>query len=209
MTRGRPRDPEKQEQTRQALRDAAKQLLMQKSYRSITIRELAEMAGTQSGMVSYYFGNKEGLFINLLEELGAQRQQFMGDLIQRIQANPQQAIDLLVDSMVGLVTSVPWLVRLLQDEIYSRDSKLRDSVPTKFGAGLIELFTKLRQLGVIRADLEPKFVTASLFSVIMFPVIAEPLLSPVAGTNIQVLRSPEWKQHLVNLLKVGLNAHQD
>ncbi|WP_315982105.1 helix-turn-helix domain-containing protein [Aliamphritea spongicola] len=60
--RGRPTDPALQEKRREDLLDAAFELLRHKSYRSITIRELASQANTQSAMIKYYFNDKQECF---------------------------------------------------------------------------------------------------------------------------------------------------
>ncbi|MFC3681059.1 TetR/AcrR family transcriptional regulator [Bacterioplanoides pacificum] len=208
MSRGRPRDPARQQASKQALRLAAQQLLEQKPYRSISIRELAQQAGTQSAMVSYYFGSKEGLFLDLLQHSGEQRQQRLQQLGLRIQAQPDQAIGLLVDNLVELMASEPWLVRLLQDEVLSQQSALRNgfmqAIPDRLKQGLLALFQQLIRQGVLRADLNPGYMVASLMSLVVFPLLAEPVMSQVLNIDRNTIVSDEWKHHLTLVLTQGL-----
>jgi len=208
MSRGRPRDPARQQASKQALRLAAQQLLEQKPYRSISIRELAQQAGTQSAMVSYYFGSKEGLFLDLLQHSGEQRQQRLQQLGLRIQAQPDQAIALLVDNLVELMASEPWLVRLLQDEVLSQQSALRNgfmqAIPDRLKQGLLALFQQLIRQGVLRADLNPGYMVASLMSLVVFPLLAEPVMSQVLNIDRNTIVSDEWKHHLTLVLTQGL-----
>lgn len=44
------------------LLDCACDLFLEKDFHSVSIRTLAEQAGTSSGMIKYYFNNKQGLF---------------------------------------------------------------------------------------------------------------------------------------------------
>jgi len=44
------------------LLDCACELFLEKDFHSVSIRALAEGAGTSSGMIKYYFSNKQGLF---------------------------------------------------------------------------------------------------------------------------------------------------
>lgn len=210
MARGRPKDPEKQEQTRQALRQAARVLLETKPYRSITIRELAQQAGTQSAMVSYYFSGKEGLFISLLEESGEQRQKILLSIIDQVKEHPERALELLVSNMIDAIVNDTWLVRLLQDEILTQQSQLRDAfmnaLPRRLSQGLNSLLSALMEQGVLRSDLNLKFTETTLMSNILFPLIAEPLLSEVAQVDRQVVSSDAWKQHITLLLNQGLQA---
>jgi len=209
MARGRPQDPDKQLATKQALCQAARELLELKPYRSITIRELAHHAGTQSAMVSYYFGSKEGLFIELLEQSGNRRQQKMMMVAQQVLAQPNQALTLLVDNLIELMASEPWVVKLLQDEILSQESKLRDgflsAIPQRLKTALSALLGQLQRQGILRADLNLDFTVATLMSNILFPMLTEPLMSHVLGIQRNTLRSEAWKQHLTQVLTQGLS----
>lgn len=208
MARGRPQDPAKQQLSKQALRQAARDLLQQKPYRSISIRELAQQAGMQSAMVSYYFGSKEGLFISLLEESGEHRQKVFQRVAAEILQQPNQALALLVNNMIDLITSEPWLVRLLQDEILTQQSELRsaflEAVPKRLSRGLLELLETLIQHNILRPDLNPHFAAASLMSNLMFPLLAEPVMSETINVNRDVIRSDAWKQHVTQVLSQGL-----
>jgi AcrR family transcriptional regulator len=65
--------------TEQRLLDAAERLLVDIGYARITARKLAEEAGANLGLVHYYFGSMEELFIEVLER-------FTGTLIARQRA---------------------------------------------------------------------------------------------------------------------------
>jgi TetR/AcrR family transcriptional regulator len=51
----------------EALLDAAERLLVEVGYAGITTRRLAEEAGVNHGLVHYYFGSIENLFVRVLE----------------------------------------------------------------------------------------------------------------------------------------------
>jgi len=53
--------------TEQAFLDAAERLLVKHGYAEITTRKLAEEAGANHGLVHYYFGSMEELFVQVLE----------------------------------------------------------------------------------------------------------------------------------------------
>ncbi len=55
------------ESTEQRLLDAAERLLVEVGYAGITTRKLAEEAGANLGLVHYYFGSMEELFLQVLE----------------------------------------------------------------------------------------------------------------------------------------------
>lgn len=64
------------QQATTALLDAAETLLVEVGYGGITVRSLAERAGVNQGLVHYYFGSMEELFLRTLER-------FTGRLVER------------------------------------------------------------------------------------------------------------------------------
>ena len=58
--------------SRQRLMDVALRLFAQKGYAATTVREICDLAGTTAPSLYYYFGNKEGLYIELMQTHCAQ-----------------------------------------------------------------------------------------------------------------------------------------
>lgn len=80
--------PEAGREPRDALIDAAERLLIDVGYAGITTRRVAETAGVNHGLVHYYFGSMEELFLQTLERftgrlVEAQRGIFAGDMTFR------------------------------------------------------------------------------------------------------------------------------
>lgn len=59
--------PGSRAETEEAFLDAAERLLIQVGYAQISTRRLAEEAGANHGLVHYYFGSMEKLFVRVLE----------------------------------------------------------------------------------------------------------------------------------------------
>jgi AcrR family transcriptional regulator len=59
------------EQVMQTLLDAAERLLVSEGYARISTRRLAQEAGVNHGLVHYYFGSMEELFVQVLERFTA------------------------------------------------------------------------------------------------------------------------------------------
>ena len=59
--------PSTRGETEDAFMDAAERLLIGLGYSGITTRRLAEEAGANHGLVHYYFGSMENLFVRVLE----------------------------------------------------------------------------------------------------------------------------------------------
>src|SRR4030095_9824756 len=72
-------------ETEQSLVDAAERRLVEVGYGGITTRRLGEEAGVNHGLVHYYFGSNENLFVRALERfterlIARQRELYASDL---------------------------------------------------------------------------------------------------------------------------------
>jgi len=68
--------------TASALLDAAERLLIEVGYGGVSTRRLAEEAGANQGLVHYYFGSMDELFVQVLERfterlVARQRQMYL------------------------------------------------------------------------------------------------------------------------------------
>ena len=63
--------PSSRAETEDAFMDAAERLLIAVGYSGISTRRLAEEAGANHGLVHYYFGSMENLFVRVLERFTA------------------------------------------------------------------------------------------------------------------------------------------
>ena len=204
MARGRPKDPEQQEKVRAALLNAMRELLGHKSYRSISIREIAEQAGTYSAMISYYFESKEGLVKALLLRTASERQTKLAAIAQEVVANPEQSIDVLVNRVLTLLLKEPWLFRLFQDELMNNNEALRSFFLEHFAqvviSGLRNLFQLLQQNQIIRQDINLQFLVPTFMGLISFPIMALPLLEEAAGIDLETIGSAQWQSHISQFL---------
>jgi AcrR family transcriptional regulator len=66
------RSPVDDSTTRTALLDAAAAVMLEEGYAAVSTRRVAQRAGANNGLVSYYFGTMDGLFIELFRR-GAER----------------------------------------------------------------------------------------------------------------------------------------
>jgi AcrR family transcriptional regulator len=64
-------DEDKSADVQSRLLNAATDLFIKKGYRGVSIREIADRAKTNSALISYYFGDKEGLFIQVFKSVAA------------------------------------------------------------------------------------------------------------------------------------------
>lgn len=203
--RGRPVDTEKQMLKRQALLDAAQTLLAEKSYRSISIRDIAQRAGVQSAMISYYFGNKEGLFIEMIEQKASVRLENLQIII-----NAPNPIRAFIEQTLMHFAETPELSGFIVDEILHQKSPLGDKfiamMPGRIARLLPQVIAKAQQAGELRSDLNAHWAAFSLANMLVMPFIAAPVREKAWQISLSDISSPDWADHIYQLFMRGV-AH--
>ncbi|WP_196137209.1 TetR/AcrR family transcriptional regulator [Aliikangiella sp. G2MR2-5] len=200
--RGRPFDEDRHQEQRGKLLKAAAELLKEKSYRSVTVREVAERAALNSAMVRYYFKNKEGLFVALFEEI-SQRQ--FGHIQNVLES--EDPIRAFISAMLQMATRNREMVRFIHDEVLAEDSKLKEAffqgVPRRIAKFLPELIKTQINQGRMRSDLDPKWAAFSLVGMIMLPIVIAPIRQGVWDISDEQIDKPQWAEHIYQLFMTG------
>ncbi|HPB80971.1 MAG TPA: TetR/AcrR family transcriptional regulator [Spirochaetota bacterium] len=76
---------------RDQLREAAYRVVSTKGYTTFTIRDIAKEANLSTGLVHYYFKNKEDLLLSLLSEMNKTLKRNTVDILSRIE-NPLEKL---------------------------------------------------------------------------------------------------------------------
>ncbi|TCZ74826.1 TetR/AcrR family transcriptional regulator [Flaviaesturariibacter aridisoli] len=83
----------------------AEALFAQKGYDGASVRDIAEAAGVNSAMISYYFGSKEGLIKALFEERTADIALKVDTLLRDASKTPWEKVACLIDDYVERIAN--------------------------------------------------------------------------------------------------------
>jgi AcrR family transcriptional regulator len=92
---------------------AARQLFAQKGYDGATVREIAALAGVTKPILYYYFGNKEGIYFELIREPFAKLDALLHDSLQW-GGSAKARLEQLCDHLFYLFTEHLELLNLIQ-----------------------------------------------------------------------------------------------
>lgn len=156
--------------TDQKIIDAAIPLFAKKGFAGVSVKELAEAAGVNIALISYYFGGKENLYMAIMKiEFG-----LLSDLVERVASPnylPVERIKMFAREVVILHKRNPDIENLIYSELMN-PTACYDSV-VKEGINQVHYFlkgciTEAIALGQFRPDIKPDCASIALISTIHF-----------------------------------------
>jgi AcrR family transcriptional regulator len=196
------RDPER---TRRSILDAATAEFAAHGYGGASVNAVAERAGINKRMLYHYFGNKEDLFLVVLEEAYAdirhsERQLSLGDL------EPREAMRRLVDFTWRYYLDKPAFISLLNTENLYRAQHLRRSrnirsLHSPLVDTLGDLLRRGEADGVFRAGVDPVQLYISIASLGFFYLSNAYTLSTIFGRDLRAEPALEERGgHIVEVI---------
>lgn len=203
--KGRPANPDKQAMQKAKLLASAELLLAEKPFANITIRELAQHSGVNSAMISYYFTNKEGLFVALLDEMSTKHFTVMHAITHSV-----DPIKTFIETILAMLNKNHGLARLIHHEFSTSNSAgssmlsdvFIDRFPRKMAAFIPQLVKKHTS---IKDDRKAKYVAFSLVTMLITPFIHKPIRQQAWQISDEELQSPLWAEHIYQQFMFGCN----
>ena len=208
---GRPAQGESPEDVRCRLVAVARDLFAKRGFGAVGIREIARAADVTPGMISYYFGDKLGLYEAMLASVFEE----MLARVRELTALPSEgtgALAALIRLYIGTIASQPWVPALLLREIVTGDSAARARFIERFASRVATLVPGIVaaevKSGDLRPDLDPKLTVLSLFGMSIFPFLAHPLAGRVLGYELDAAFAERLIAHTTRLFFDGARARE-
>lgn len=157
--------------------DAAFILFAEKGFSAVTIREVAEASSTNSALISYYFGGKEGLYRAVLEQQFAKvGQALLSVSIQN--KRPLERIATFAWAIINLHQTNPYLLRLVNAELSTTTPYFKEVVKLYISRNFEFICQAIREgiaVGEIREEIQPEYAALALAGIMNFYFLAKPL----------------------------------
>lgn len=157
-------------QTAEKILQAATQLFALYGYDSVSIKQITELAGVNSALISYYYRGKKNLYLSVLS---SQMEVFKG-LIEAINAQkitPLEKLMSYVNALAKFQSENPNHVQLIYREILSPQPMFEDFVKTKLYCLHIfmkDLVAEAVKVGELKTTIAPTHVAFTLEGIILF-----------------------------------------
>lgn len=138
MTKSNPKGPV---DSRQALLLAARRVFAEHGFEGATVKDLADEAGVNVSLVSYYFGGKDGLYRECLLNFAEERWQTILRILKPAESPDElrTRLQLLAEEMAEVHVREPDLCRIIHRDIQT----LTPAVVDVFKNGFFKIFETL------------------------------------------------------------------
>jgi AcrR family transcriptional regulator len=148
----------------------AEALFAQKGYDGSSVRDIAEAAGVNIAMISYYFGSKEGLIKALFEERTADIALQMESLLRDTTRSPWEKVEVLIDSYVERIANkVQFHKIMLYEQMLGNNTflaELLNEVRVRNAEKIQSLLKEGQDRGDFRADIDVLLLMHTLFGTV-------------------------------------------
>lgn len=200
---GRP-SRENAQNIRQQIMDSAIELFARQGYAATSIRQIAETVGVNTAMIHYYFGNKEALLHETLEQVLEPLANAVAEMKQKKMAPLHDIISLLF----GTFSQKPHLPILLTREVLLPGGVMQkhfmDHFAPRLGGALPQVLIEEQQAGRLREDADPVLVAHTLLGLCTFPFISRSMAEPALGVSYDESGIQAIERHIMELLERGL-----
>jgi AcrR family transcriptional regulator len=161
----------KQEQ----LLDSAELLFSQKGFDGTSVRDIAEAAGINTAMISYYFGSKEKLMEEIFERKSLNIKEKVENLLKDDSLDPLEKMYSLVDMYIdGILQRKTFHKILLCEQIINQNPpiiQMMDKMKTKNSEYINDLIRLGQKKGMFRKNIDIPMMTNTLIGTVSHTLV--------------------------------------
>lgn len=149
----------------------AEKLFSEKGFAGTSVREIADVAGVNVAMISYYFNSKEKLMEAIFIERTGRTTERLERLLHDETLEPFQKIEVLVDDYINKLIHQHKFYKLMYfEQMLEKNSAIREllkQIKIRNGALISRLIEEGQQKKVFRKDIDVGFLVHTMIGTIM------------------------------------------
>ncbi len=189
--------------TRGAILRAAIKVFAKHGFEGGSVEKISQAAKSHDRMIYYYFGSKEGLFIEVLEETYRRFNEAESDLVLDV-SQPVEALNTVVRFMWRYYQKNPEFITLLNTENLHRGAHISKSLRARdYSSAAIAVLARVLQSGaaqgVFRADVAARDVYLMIAAMGYFYLSNRFTLSAFLGEALESAEAlAHWEGFLID-----------
>jgi AcrR family transcriptional regulator len=197
---------------------AAEDLFAEKGFDGTSVRDIAQQAGVNLAMISYYFGSKEKLLESLIEFRAGYVYGILEELNKDETLNPWDKIDRLVDFYVDRILNNLRFHNIMYQESSTRSEDIRirtKAIKIRNLEQIAKIITDGQQKGLFR-QVDIAMTVGTIMGTISYYTQSKYYSCTILALNEDVndeqyrqRLSPRLKAHLRQLLRAHLDIKND
>jgi AcrR family transcriptional regulator len=193
------------ESTEQKIKNAARDVFIRKGYGGTTIREIADEAGLNNALLSYYFRSKEKLFDIVVQEQTAALLDKIYPIVNDELTTIEQKFEAMFDYYTGLLLAQPGVILFVLNEMQNHPKRVADQIETN---QMMMASVLARQLKEKLPEVHPMQMIMTGMGVTLFPFIGRAFFQRASGLNNQAFEDllKERKKILLLLIQSMLTT---
>ena len=201
-------------EVRDRLLDAAVEIAVEQGFETAGLREIARRAEVSPGMISYYFGDRQGLYRAMFERVFARVQEKVDAVLDAPDRTSEDRVADLVRIQITSIAADPWMPIVVMREMLSRqDSPIRDFIGEFMAKGpiamMIERLEQAQREGAISKDYDPRMLAMTIGSLSGFPFLMLPIVGPHLGLELDGDFPERLIEHNQKILSEALRARTE
>ena len=171
--------------TEEKILEAAKSVFVKKGKAGARMQEIADEAGINKSLLHYYYRSKDKLFNAVFKfAISVAAPKVFG--VFSSETSAFDAIDTFIGEYLNLLRKHPFIPMFILGEVHKRESHFVLEVFRNSGINISafsELIERDKAKGLIKEDVNPKYLLINIISLCVFPFIGRPLLETMVFEN--------------------------
>ncbi len=181
-----------------AIIDTAEKLFSIKGFDGTSVRDIANEAGINVAMISYYFGSKEKLMEAVFEEKTKKMRLKVESMLQDTTMTTRQKVNILIDDYVDKFMLQPEFHKImLIEQITDKPGGVSDLILTLKKRNLTsvrKLILEGQKRGEFRKNIDPVLMMATMVGIVSQMIIGRRFYKEV--NNLEHLSDTELNNHM-------------